>query len=53
MSKLIDCFPFDLKWDLVCGDSWLVDLLSTLIIAGFGVGARSSGEISDRYAPTN
>ena len=48
-GKLKVFFSFYLQWDLVCDDSWLVDLLSTILIAGFGVGALSTGEISDRY----
>ncbi|ELT90485.1 hypothetical protein CAPTEDRAFT_108874 [Capitella teleta] len=37
------------EWDLVCGESWKVEMISTFYMAGWLVGCIITGPISDRF----
>ncbi|ELT95137.1 hypothetical protein CAPTEDRAFT_120455 [Capitella teleta] len=40
---------FSLQWDLVCGDSWKVEMINTFYMAGWLIGCIITGPISDRF----
>ncbi|ELT90483.1 hypothetical protein CAPTEDRAFT_108872, partial [Capitella teleta] len=37
------------QWDLVCGESWKVEMISTFYMAGWLIGCIITGPISDRF----
>ena len=44
------CFgPSDLQFNLVCDDSWKVDLFQSCVNLGFFLGSLGVGYIADRY----
>ena len=48
-TKMFDnkALPLPLQWDLVCDDTWLRSMASTIFFAGRLVGALLAGQLSD------
>ena len=42
-------FEIDFQFDLVCGNSWYIQMGSTCYLAGMLVGSFTSGILSDRF----